>query len=177
MKDMKAFKGIAMSALLVLIGVAVATSASAASVTLTNGGFGQRNNDANSFGFAVCNGSATSFSGRVPVVVTANGITQTVSFTSSLAPSACSYTYLSYATFNMVSGKTYSISVTIDPQHSLVTNTNNRATYASIMVPSLSSGGQVLGASTMSNAERQFLLGELSTAVAALNALLAQIGK
>ena len=156
--------------------LAIAMSANAAGITLTNGGFGQRSGDVGSFGFAVCDSGSVLFSGGVPISVTANGVPDVVSFTSPLAASSCGYTYLPYASFNMVPGNTYSISVTIDPQHSLITNINNQATYASVMVPS-ASRGQVLGARTMSDAEHQFLLGELAQAATTLEGLLFKIGR
>jgi hypothetical protein len=130
----------------------MALSASAAGVILTNGGFGQRSGETAHFGFAVCNGGTVAFSGNVPVTVSANNITQTITVASSIPVASCTYSYLPYATFNMVPGYTYSVSVTIDPQHSVITNTDNQITYAPIIVPS-TSNGQVLGASTSATTE------------------------
>src|ERR1700676_3570056 len=107
----------------IMLGTTMSTNAAA--IALTNGGFGQRRGDVGSFGFAVCDNGSVPFSGSVPISVTANGVTEVVSFTTPLTPSSCSYVYLPYASFNMVPGNTYSISVTIDSQHSLITNANN----------------------------------------------------
>jgi len=153
-----------MAAIGVFVSLGVAMAASASGASLANGGFGQRSTDPSSFGFAVCNKDTAAFSGSVPVSVVANGVTQNISVAESLTAGACAYSYLPYATFNMTAGNTYSITVTVNGQ--------DQATYASILVPS---AGKVLGASTMSAAQRAYLLNELANAEALLKVLLAKL--
>ena len=154
-----------------LVGTAMVAQA-AGGATLVNGGFGQRNGDVAQFGFAICNQGQSAFSQAVPVSVNANGITKTVIWTGSLAPKACGYSYVPYSNFNMQAGSKYTITVAIDPNHTVSANTNNQAVYASILVPA---SGKVLGASVMSAAERTMLLGELAAAQTKLQALLLQL--
>jgi hypothetical protein len=59
--------------------------------------------------------------------------------------------------------------VTIDPNHTVISNFDNRAIYTSITVPAT---GKVLGASTISDTERATLISQLAAAEAQLQALL-----
>jgi CARDB len=109
-------------------------SAFAAGITLTNGGLGQAASTPNQFGVAVCNTGATALSQSVPVSVTVNGQSQTISSASSIAVGACAYAYLPYSQFNMQPGTSYTAQVVIDPGATVISNTNNSASY-SITVP------------------------------------------
>ena len=111
-----------------------AFTAMAAGYTLTNGGFGQVAGNNDSFGIAVCNGGKQATTQAVPVSVSANGATVTVSSASSIAPGKCEYTYLQYSQLSMAAGNTYDVAVTIDPSHTLSANANNSASY-NITVP------------------------------------------
>jgi hypothetical protein len=106
----------------------------AASVTLTNGGLGQIAGNTQNFGVAVCNGGSATVSQSVPVAVTVGSQTGSILSASSIKAGACAYSYLAYSTFGMQAGNTYSVAVTIDPQHTVITNTNNQTTY-SVTVP------------------------------------------
>lgn len=106
----------------------------AATLTLTNGGLGQVAAQPQQFGVAVCAGATQGLSQSVPVVVTANGKSQTVSSAASVAAGSCEYSYLSYNSFDMQAGNTYSVDVTVDPQHSVSSNANNETAY-SVTVP------------------------------------------
>ena len=102
-------------------------SAFAAGVVLTNGGLGQVAGNTTSFGLAVCNGGTKAISQSVPVAVSANNQTVTISSAASIQPGACEYSYANYADLGMVAGQTYSVSVTI--------NSTSQANY-SVTVPS-----------------------------------------
>jgi len=118
--------------------VSVSTIAFAAGANLTGGSIGQRANDASSFGFAVCNSGAAAQTASVPVTVTANGVTVSSQSSPSITAGACVYTYLPYASFNMIGGKSYMVQVAI---------TGASAQSYSVKVP-----GSVLGASTVNPA-------------------------
>lgn len=117
----------------VLLGV-VASSAFAAGVVLTNGGLGQAAANQQSFGIAVCNGSAVAINKTVPVTVSANGITIPMVSAPSIAAGQCAYSYVNYNQFNMKAGQSYTVAVTIDPNKTVITNANNQATYT-VAVP------------------------------------------
>jgi hypothetical protein len=118
------------------IGLAIAIPAAsfAAGVVLTNGGLGQVASNPSQFGVAVCNGGFATVSQSVPVSIAVNGQTATISSAASIAPGACQYSYVSYDQLGMQAGQTYSATATIDPQASLISNTDNQATY-SVTVP------------------------------------------
>lgn len=124
-------------ALISIIGLtvlAIPAASFAASVTLTNGGLGQVASNPSQFGVAVCNGGTKAISQSVPVSVSVNGQTANISSTASIAAGSCQYSYVPYSELDMQAGKTYSVSATIDPQKTLITNSNNQATY-SVTVP------------------------------------------
>jgi|GEM_PF-2437709 hypothetical protein len=118
----------------VLLG-ASANLSLAAGVALTNGGLGQIANSPQQFGIAVCNGGAQALTNSVPVAVVVGDKNATIPSASSIAPKQCAYSYAPYSQFDMQPGQTYSVNVAIDPQHSVITNTDNQATY-SVTVPS-----------------------------------------
>jgi hypothetical protein len=109
----------------------------AAGVSLHNGGLGQAAQNTQSFGVAVCNDGTQALNQTVPISVTANDKTVTVPSAASIKPGNCAYSYLTYAPFGMWAGTTYSVSVTIDPDHSVITGSNNQASY-SVTVPKAS---------------------------------------
>lgn len=111
-------------------------SAFAAGITLTNGGLGQAASNPSQFGVAVCNTGATALAQSVPVSVTVNGQSETVSSAASIAVGSCAYSYLPYSEFNMQPGTSYTAQVTIDPNATVISNTNNSASY-SITVPGI----------------------------------------
>ncbi len=116
----------------------------AAGVNLYNGGLGQVAGDMQNFGVAVCNGGAKAVTQAVPVTVAVGGQTATVTSASSIQPKACAYSYLTYGALSMRTGKTYSVTVTIDPVRTLISNSNNQTVY-SITVPGAAAalnGGQ-----------------------------------
>ena len=124
------------------IGVAVtlvfaASTAFASTINLTNGGLGQRSNDPTSFGFAVCNNATADLTAAVPTLVAANGVSLTVQSPAPIAAGACDYAYVPYSSFNMESGSSYSVAVSIN---------GGAASNYSVTVP----GGSVLGASAVS---------------------------
>lgn len=123
------------------VAVAYAGIAFAAGINLYNGGLGQVASNPSQFGVAICNGGKATVAQSVPVAVAVNGQTMTLSSPSSIAASACSYIYSNYSQFGMQAGKSYSVAVTIDPQHTAITNSNNQATY-SVQVPSATVGAQ-----------------------------------
>lgn len=112
----------------------VAASFAATGVDLYNGGFGQAADNTQGFGVAVCNGGTKTVAQSVPVSVAVGGQTATTLSASSIKPSGCEYSYLNYSDLAMQAGKTYSVTVTIDPGRTLISNTNNQATYA-VTVP------------------------------------------
>lgn len=121
-----------------LLGISAITllstvTALAASLTLTNGGLGQVVANPTQFGVAVCAGNAD-LTQSVPITVAVNGQTSTVSSASPIPAGTCQYSYLNYADLGMQSDQTYAVSVTIDPQQTVVSSTNNQTTY-SITVP------------------------------------------
>jgi hypothetical protein len=119
---------------------ASASLALAAGLTLTNGGLGQTAANPQQFGVAVCAGSGQALSASVPLTVTVGSQSATITSASSITAGACQYSYIPYSQLNMQSGQTYSVNVTIDPQHTLISNSNNTATY-SVTVPSQVAAG------------------------------------
>jgi imidazole glycerol phosphate synthase subunit HisF len=119
-----------------LLGVSVGLSAVvlpvvslAAGVNLYNGGFGQVAGNAQNFGVAVCNGGTSAVTQSVPVSITVGSQTVSVSSAASIAAGKCEYTYLPYGQLGMQAAGTYSVTVTIDPNRSLISNINNQSTY------------------------------------------------
>jgi len=153
-----------------MLAASVPALAANSAIVLQHGGIGQKAADPNNFGVAVCDKGTQSASG-VPLQVTANGITVNATAFGPIQAGGCTYTYLSYASFGMAKGKIYSVQVAIDPNQTITTNIDAPATYT-IKVP----GGKVLGASTMSDAERQSLLNQLASMEAMLQSLLAKLG-
>ncbi len=124
--------------LISIIGLAALLPAAsfAASAVLKNGGLGQVASNQTQFGVAVCNGGSVGISQSVPVSVSTNGETATVSSVAPIASGACEYSYVPYGQLGMQAGQTYSVVVTIDPAKTLVAK-SDEATY-SVTVP----GGQ-----------------------------------
>jgi hypothetical protein len=151
--------------------VAITPALAAPAVLLQHAGVGQKAGDTANFGVAICNNGTQSVPGATPFQVTANGKAVNATVAGPLAAGACKYTYLAYSSFGMTVGNTYSVVVSIDPSHTVTTNTDAPATY-SITVPS---AGKVLGASTMSDAERQSLLAQLASMVTILQGLLTRL--
>ena len=114
----------------------MAPSASfAASIDIINGGIGQVSSNPQQFGVAVCNEGDETLTSALPITVTVADQTVTTSSTAPIDAGQCLYTYLDYSQFNMQPSQTYSVDVVIDPQHTVVSNTNNEATY-SVIAPS-----------------------------------------
>jgi hypothetical protein len=97
-----------------VLAVAVPVASFAASLVLTNGGLGQVASNPSQFGVAVCDGGSAAVSQSVPVTVTANGQTATLSSANSIAIGACQYSYVSYSQFNLQAGQTYPVAVSIN---------------------------------------------------------------
>lgn len=131
----------------------------AASVVLTNGGLGQVAGNTQSFGIAVCNKGTQALGQSVPLSVSAAGQVAAIESTAPTPAGSCSYTYVNYSQFGMTAGQTYTVTVTIDPQHTLTSNANNQATY-DVTVP---------GTSAQAETETQ-------TAASGNNNLLAYLG-
>jgi hypothetical protein len=163
-----------MKNVIVVVGLAVAAVMSiapvfaASGIVLINSGLGQKSGNVTNFGVAVCNNGTGNLAQAVPIRITANGQTGTVSSPAPLQAGSCGYSYISYATFNMSRGQTYSVAVTIDPNRTVVSNTNTQAAY-SITVPS----GRVLGASIDSTSQAA-MLNQLAGMVTILEQLLAK---
>lgn len=138
-------KKLTFSAVAVAVFALGASTVFAANMTLTSGGLGHQGGDVLTFGFAVCNGGATALTTSVPVTVSANGVVVNTESPAPIAPGACEYAYLPYASFNMTGGETYSVNVTVDPNKTVISNTNNQSSYT-LAVPET---GAVLGASSV----------------------------
>ena len=126
-----------------------------AGVNLLNGGFGQAVNDPQNFGVAVCNSGAEILADAVPLSVTVGEHTILTSSVNNLAPSKCEYTYLPYAQAGMETGQTYSVTVTIDSNHTIISSTDNQTTY-SITVPGAPVARVAGNDSGTANASAQF---------------------
>ena len=122
------------AAIFAVAALAVAGSAFAAGTILSNGGLGQVAGNTQSFGVAVCNGGTATVAQSVPISVTSNGQSASVPSNAPIAPGVCTYSYVNYNALNMSAGGTYSVNVTIDPSHTVISNTNNQANY-SVTVP------------------------------------------
>lgn len=114
--------------------IAIAPALAATGVILHNGGLGQTAGDTKNFGVAVCNGGTKAVTQSVLVSVSANEATADIASASSIAAHKCEYTTVAYAAFNMQAGQSYQVSVTIDPKHTIISNTDNQASY-NITVP------------------------------------------
>jgi hypothetical protein len=114
---------------------ASASLALAAGLALTNGGLGQTAANPQQFGVAVCAGSGQALSASVPMTISVGSQNANITSASSIAAGTCQYSYIPYSQLSMQAGQTYSVNVTIDPQHSVISNSNNTATY-SVTVPS-----------------------------------------
>jgi hypothetical protein len=117
-----------------LAALAIPAASFAAGVVLTNGGLGQVAANPSQFGVAACDGGTKTVNQSVPISITVNGQSATISSAASIAPGACEYSYIPYSQLGMQAGQTYSVAVTIDPQKTLISNSNNQATY-SVTVP------------------------------------------
>lgn len=106
----------------------------AAGINLYNGGFGQIAGDTQNFGVAVCNGGEKTVDQPALVSVAVAGQTAAVLSASPLPQGSCGYSYLNYSQLGMQAGGTYSVTATIDPGHTLISNSNNQAVYR-ITVP------------------------------------------
>jgi hypothetical protein len=109
------------------------SAAMAASLTLTNGGLGQAAANPQEFGVAVCAGNSA-LTQSVPVTVSVGSQSATVSSAASIAAGSCEYTYLPYSQLAMQAGQTYTVNVTVDPQHTISANSNNETAYG-VTVP------------------------------------------
>jgi hypothetical protein len=145
-------------------------SLAASGLTLVSAGLGQKAGDTMQFGVAICNQGGSSLASPAPLSVTANNTTVVVNSAAPLSVGACGYAYLSYGTFGMSAGKTYSVQVVIDPNKTLGATIGAPAFYT-VAVPS---AGSVLGANTISDVVRQQLLAQLASMVTTLQALFAK---
>ena len=143
--------------LAVLTVVSVSAVAFAAGANLAGGSIGQQASNSSSFGFAVCNNGTSAQDAAVPVTVTANGVSVQSQSNPSIAAGACSYTYIPYASFNMIGGTTYTVQVAISG--------GDTESY-SVTVP-----GSVLGASTGPVDQNRIML--MATEVQLLHQLIA----
>ncbi len=105
----------------------------AATFILMNGGLGQAVSNPQQFGVAVCNNSGQTLSAAVPVAVTVGSESATVSAPAPITAGNCQYAYVSYSQLGMQAGTTYTVSVVIDPQHTVSSNAD--ATTYSATVP------------------------------------------
>lgn len=133
--------------------VIMPAAAFAAGATLTNGGLGQIASDPSHFGVAICNTGKTAMNQSVPVTVALNGKTVTVTSANTVKAGACAYSYLTYGELGMQAGQSYSLTVTIDPAHTMIANANNQATYA-VTVPQVP-GTAAAGAPQTANVNAQ----------------------
>jgi len=152
------------------LAAAIPALAATTGIALRHAGIGQKAGDTANFGVAICNNGTQTISGSTPFTVTANGHTANVVVVGPLAGGSCKYTYLAYSSFGMAAGATYSVNVSIDPSHTVTSNVDAPAVY-SLKVP-----GQVLGASAVSDAERQSMLDQLASMAAILHNLLVKLG-
>ncbi len=144
---MKTFIGTLLGASTIAL---MAATAFAAGVNLYNGGFGQVSGNTQSFGVAVCNGGTKTVTQSVPISVNVNGASAQVYSASSIAAGKCEYSYLSYSQLGMQAGKSYEVTVTIDPTRTVIANTNNQTTY-SITVPAAQTAQATNGANGTAN--------------------------
>jgi hypothetical protein len=125
-KSMKnSLKTLVVASTFVLSAVSVFAAGAA---SLYNGGLGQAAAKPDNFGVAVCNRDANDSTQSVPVLVAANGRTETISSAASIAAGKCEYTYLAYSDLGMQVGSNYSVTVTVN------NNTADQAVY-DITVP------------------------------------------
>ncbi|HVM76758.1 MAG TPA: hypothetical protein VMU07_01240 [Candidatus Paceibacterota bacterium] len=152
-------KNITMGVVVAVAAVIVMVAPAMAAANLTSGSIGQRASDASTFGIAVCNNGATAQNSSVPVSITANGTAVSISSAAPIKPGACSYSYVSYASFHMIGGRTYSVQVSV----------NGGALQAyTVTMP-----GSVLGASTSGSSD-DALRAQLLSLLQQLLALLQQ---
>ena len=124
---------ISLASFLALFAVSAVPSL-AITFNLTNGGLGQAVSNPQQFGVAVCNNNSQTVAAGVLVSVTVGSENATVPTVSSIAGGKCGYTYVPYSQLGMQAGKTYTVSVAIDPQHSVTSNANTGAAYT-VTVP------------------------------------------
>jgi hypothetical protein len=129
------------SAALVLAALIPALTASAGSIVLVNGGFGQLAGNSQNFGIAICNQGTNALNHAVPVTVSTGEKTVNISSVPSIKAGGCEYSYLAYKDLGMKAGNTYSVVVTIDPQHSVISNTTNKTTYSAVVPAGVASAG------------------------------------
>lgn len=126
----------------------------AAGVNLYNGGFGQIAGNTQKFGVAVCNGGTQTVTQSVPITVAVGGQTATAVSAPPIKPKACAYSYLTYSALNMQAGKTYSVTVTIDPGRTLISNSNNQTVYG-VTVPGAPAAANAVSPSQTANVNVQ----------------------
>lgn len=148
---MKPFLGTLLGASTIALMTATALAAGA---NLYNGGFGQVSGNTQNFGVAVCNGGTKAVTQSVPVSVTVNGSSAQVFSASSIEAQKCEYSYLSYGQLGMQAGKSYEVSVTIDPQRSFISNTNNQTSYG-VTVPAAQTAQTNAATNETANANAQ----------------------
>lgn len=154
-----------------VIAVSVLPAFAASGVVLSNGGIGQRVSDPSNFGIAICNKGSKSLAQAVPLWITANGKSATINSAAPIAAGSCGYSYASYASLSLAAGNTYTVSVIIDPDKSVVgAGTNTQANYT-ITVPGVA-------ASPTANAtdpnSRAALMAQISSMTNLLQQLLLQ---
>lgn len=111
------------------IAIAIAGTVFAATAAITAGSVGQRAGDPTTFGVSVCNGGSGAFSQVLPMSVTANGETVSANSSSPIPAGGCAYTYLPYASFSMAAGQSYTITVAIDPNATVLSSAPSAVTY------------------------------------------------
>lgn len=116
--------------------LAMPAASFAAGINLYNGGLGQIAGDMQTFGVAVCNGGPKAVSQSAPVSVAVGGQTAYIVSMFPIKAGVCAYSYLTYGQLGMASGGTYSVTVTIDPARTVITNANNQAVYK-VAVPAV----------------------------------------
>ncbi len=121
----------------------------AAGVVLSNGGFGQAAGNPQNFGVAVCNHGTETVTQSVPVSVTVGDRSTSIMSGAPIKAGSCSYSYLPYAPLAMEAGHTYIVAVAVDPNHSIITNTDNQVSY-DVTVPN--SPSAAAGASSAQSA-------------------------
>jgi hypothetical protein len=122
---------------LALCGIALLSAApsfAATSVKITNGGFGQIATKTDQFGVAICNTGAQTVNLPIPATVAVDSVTANLLITTPLNVGQCVYSYLSYGQFNMKPGQTYLVQVAIDPQRTVITNSDSATVYT-VTVP------------------------------------------
>jgi hypothetical protein len=98
-----------------------AAALAASGQILYNGGFGQLALNAQNFGIAVCNRGTMDMDQPIPITVSANGQTASVSSVNIIKADSCEYSYVPYAALAMQAGNSYDVNVEIGEGGDLVT--------------------------------------------------------